>query len=141
MQFVLFFSSSFSSFFFFPFTFCVVSRSFPFTFSFLKCIKFKELYLKERIDKNLLITFTRRKLLYLESLEAKKKIWSYVYYIPKLNLNIIKKKKKIINISKEKTYEYKLINLTNLLIKQNYIARVEKRKREILKIILHTSTK
>lgn len=138
MQFVLFFSSSFSSFFFFPFTFCVVSRSFPFTFSFLKCIKFKELYLKERIDKNLLITFTRRKLLYLEG--PKKKIWSYVYYIPKLNLTLLKKKK-IINISKQKTYEYKLINLTNLLIKQNYIARVEKRKREILKIILHTSTK
>lgn len=138
MQFVLFFSSSFSSFFFFPFTFCVVSRSFPFTFSFLKCIKFKELYLKERIDKNLLITFTRRKLLYLEG--PKKKIWSYVYYIPKLNLTLLKKKK-IINISKQKTYEYKLINLTNLLIKQNYIARVEKRKREILKIVLHTWTK
>lgn len=138
MQFVLFFSSSFSSFFFFPFTFCVVSRSFPFTFSFVKCIKFKELYLKERIDKNLLITFTRRKLLYLEG--PKKKIWSYVYYIPKLNLTLLKKKK-IINISKQKTYEYKLINLTNLLIKQNYIARVEKRKREILKIVLHTWTK
>lgn len=139
MQFVLFFSSSFSSFFFFPFTFCVVSRSFPFTFSFVKCIKFKELYLKERIDKNLLITFTRRKLLYLEG--PKKKFDLTFIIFPNWTWILFKKKKKIINISKEKTYEYKLINLTNLLIKQNYIARVEKRKREILKIILHTSTK